>query len=116
MGTITRKADGVVLKPSFDAKGYLRIRLKAPALSINKDKRKPYKVHRLVAMFYIDNYSEDLQVNHINGDKSDNRVENLEMVTARENSRHAWRELYPANSMRRKNLEERRNKDTGKFQ
>ena len=76
------------------------IRLKSPAFSKNKDMRKNYKVHRLVAMFYLDNYSEDLQVNHKNGIKTDNRAENLEMVTNRQNVLHAWRELDSSNRRR----------------
>lgn len=92
-GAIIRKCDNAIIKPSTDVKGYLRVRLKLPAFSKNKDGRKPYKVHRLVAMFYLSDYSSDLQVNHKNGNKQDNRVENLEMVTASQNTLHAWRVL-----------------------
>lgn len=94
-GIVTRKSDGKVLKGAKNAKGYLVIRLKLPLLSKNKDRRKPYKIHRLVAMFYIDNYSDKLQVNHKNGIKTDNRFENLEMVTNRENLLHYINVLKP---------------------
>ncbi len=46
-------------------------------------------IHRIIAEAFLGDYSEDLQVNHINGIKTDNRVENLEMVTNAENMRHA---------------------------
>ena len=103
-GVVKRKSDGKVFKSSVGPKGYLIIRLKSPKYSTNKDRRKPYKIHRLVAMFYLDNYSEDLQVNHKNGVKTDNRVENLEMVTNQQNVLHAFRVLD--SSERRRKISE----------
>ena len=48
-------------------------------------------VHRLVAETWIDNPHHYKEVNHINGDKDDNSVENLEWVTHGQNLRHAYR-------------------------
>ena len=53
--------------------------------------RRSQHVHRLVAETWIDNPNHYPQVNHINGDKSDNRVENLEWVTPSQNIRHSYR-------------------------
>ena len=48
-------------------------------------------VHSMVADTWLDNPNHYTQVNHINGDKDDNSVENLEWVTRSENLRHAYR-------------------------
>lgn len=100
-GRIFSRCDGREMAVSNGPKGYKYIRLKNPQFSKNKDKRKPYKVHRLVAMFHLPDYSESLQVNHKNGDKSDNRVENLEMVTNLQNVIHAWKYLDQDGNRRR---------------
>lgn len=48
-------------------------------------------VHRIIATCFIDNPDDKPFVNHINGNKSDNRAENLEWVTRSENTKHSYR-------------------------
>ena len=59
--------------------GYFRV-----GLCMN-GKVKRYYNHRLVAQAYLDNYSEDLQVDHIDCDKTNNCLSNLRMVTNQQN-------------------------------
>lgn len=108
-GRVLRKSDGFEYKSGIDNKGYMRVRLPYPCKDSN-DGRRTFKIHRLVALFYLKNYSEDLQVNHKNGIKSDNRVENLEMVSCHENVFHAWNVLD--SKSRREKLAERNRKNT----
>lgn len=54
-------------------------------LSNKTQKHKTLTVHRLMAKTFLNNYSDNLEVNHINGIKDDNRIENLEMTTHSEN-------------------------------
>lgn len=61
---------------------------KTVGLHINK-KPKKYRVHRLVAMVWIDNPDNKPYVNHIDGNRSNNQVSNLEWVTPSENTQHA---------------------------
>lgn len=53
-------------------------------------KRKRFLVHRLVAFAFVEGHFEGATVNHINGNKLDNRAENLEWVTLAENTSKQW--------------------------
>jgi hypothetical protein len=72
-----------LLKLSPQSKGYLTVVLQ------KNTTRKMVLVHRLVAEYFIPNIDNKPQVNHINGIKTDNRIENLEWVSHRENLNHA---------------------------
>lgn len=74
-----------ILKPYKAPTGYLQIGLKSERT------RKLGLVHRLVAEAFIPNAENKREVNHINGIKTDNRVENLEWNTSQENTIHAYK-------------------------
>jgi hypothetical protein len=73
----------IILKTFKDGKGYLKYKL------CKNGKEKSVISHRLVAIAFLHNLNQKPEVNHINGIKDDNRLENLEWCTSSENTIHA---------------------------
>lgn len=72
-----------ILKNRTDSKGYEYISLR------KNEKEYKFRIHRLVAMMFLSNYSEKLTVNHIDGNKKNNYYSNLECISLSENIKHA---------------------------
>lgn len=74
-----------ILKPSYNGdNGYLFVVL------CKNGKNTPTFIHRIVALSFKENTEHKPQVNHKNGKKDDNRLENLEWATPQENTIHAY--------------------------
>jgi hypothetical protein len=86
---ISTKQDEPIVMSEFDQVGYRKTTL------YTQSKQKHYRVHRLVASTFFEtpdldaNRNDRLQVNHIDGCRSNNRASNLEWVTQDENGYHA---------------------------
>lgn len=73
-----------ILKHGHDRDGYHIVSL------CRQGKAKSYPVHKLVALLFIENPDNKPQVNHIDTQKSNNHIDNLEWSTCKENVNHAW--------------------------
>lgn len=82
-GLVKTVKTGRILKPIIDQRGYERVCL----FKMDRDRR--FKVHRLVAQTFIPNPNNLPQVNHLDGNKRNNSVDNLEWITNADNMKHA---------------------------
>lgn len=78
-----RERQGQEIKQSLKYNGYLQVGLR------KNSERKFCSVHRLVAIHFLDNPENKLQVNHIDCNKQNNNINNLEWTTSKENLYHA---------------------------
>ena len=83
IGRVINNITGKILKPMMIKGGYFIVTL------CKHGKPKQFLVHRLVALTFLDNLENKLFVDHINNIQTDNRLENLRMVTSTENNQNA---------------------------
>lgn len=84
LGNVRNRITQKILKGRFSKSGYLQVSVK-----LNETQKFSNKyIHRLVAIHWIENPENKKEVNHIDGNKENNTVENLEWVTPSENQKH----------------------------
>ena len=90
---IVRRISTKRIKKSFKRPdGYIGIQL-----YITKEKVKNYQLHRLIANAFIPNPDNKLYVNHIDSNRENNSLNNLEWVTFEENVKHGYKSGYASN-------------------
>lgn len=82
-GRVQNQKTGRILKDADDGNGYRMVVL------CSDGKCRSTKVHKLVATAFIPDHASGLEINHIDGDKSNNAVSNLEWVDRSKNMTHA---------------------------
>lgn len=83
-GEVRNRITKNILKGRLTKGGYLQVSLKIDDTGKFTNKY----IHRLVAQSFINNPEEKKEVNHIDGDKTNNNIKNLEWVTPSENQKH----------------------------
>ena len=96
LGRVRNIKSGIVLKPWITKDGYLRHCL------YKHNKRKNLLLHRIIATAFIDNPEKKPQVNHIDENKLNNDLSNLEWCTERENAIHGTRTKRVAEKLSQK--------------
>jgi len=89
LGEVQR--DGNILKAQLNGSGYLTLNL------CRDNKKKQFSIHRLIALYFISNPNNHPCVDHINGIKTDNRIENLRWVTQQQNKCNTKSKGYSVN-------------------
>lgn len=84
-GRIRNEGTGRIMRMQLATRGYLTLTLR------RDNKQIPVLVHRLIAEAFLGGPHPGLDVNHIDGNKTNNNIENLEWCTREENVRHAVR-------------------------
>jgi predicted DNA-binding ArsR family transcriptional regulator len=84
-----------ILKPCTNIHGYFYINIHYNYIY------KFHTIHRLIAIAFIPNPENKPMVNHIDGNKKNNNISNLEWVTAKENCQHSWDNKLQKNSDKR---------------
>ena len=85
-GVIIRKKDNLIIIHTYTKDKYHSVKL-----INNNGKRKTLRVHRLVALTFIDNPNNLPEVNHKDGNKEHNFVNNLEWISSSNNQKHAYK-------------------------
>lgn len=85
LGRVKRVTTGRILKGGKNKGGYLGVSLSKNSVISQQ------RIHRLVAETFIPNQENKPEVNHIDENKTNNKVSNLEWMTAKENSNHGTR-------------------------
>ena len=96
LGKVRNIKSGIMLKPWITKDGYLRHCL------YKHNKRKNLLLHRIIATSFIDNHEEKPCVNHIDENKLNNDLSNLEWCTERENVIHGTRTKRAAEKLSKK--------------
>jgi hypothetical protein len=78
-GRVRNNKTGLILKPAYNNCGYIHVSI----INTNKTTR---MVHRLVALAFIPNPENKIQIDHIDNDKTNNNISNLRWVTPHENT------------------------------